>query len=105
MLDLNEKLYEEFLTGDKPVLVEYWAPWCVYCRRITVAMEQVAKNHEGHLVVGRINIDDFPALAERERIEVVPTLVLYHRGDALGSMVAPESRSRIEEFLEDYLEN
>jgi thioredoxin-like negative regulator of GroEL len=105
MLDLNEKLYEEFLTGDKPVLVEYWAPWCVYCRRIVVAMEQVAKNHEGRLVVGRINIDDFPALADRERIEVVPTLVLYHKGDALGSMVAPESRSRIEEFLEDYLEN
>ena len=41
MLDLNEKLYEELLAGEKPVLVEYWAPWCVYCRRITVAMEQV----------------------------------------------------------------
>ena len=105
MLDLNEKLYEELLAGDKPLLVEYWAPWCVYCRRITVAMEQVAKNHAGRLVVGRINIDDFPALADRERIEVVPTLVLYHGGDALGSMVAPESRSRIEEFLSDYLED
>ncbi len=105
MLELNEKLYEEYLAGEKPLLVEYWAPWCVYCRRITVAMEQVAKNHEDHLVVGRINIDDFPDLASRERIEVVPTLVLCHRGDALGSMVAPESRSRIEEFLEDYLEN
>ena len=105
MMDLNEKRYEELLQSDKPLLVEYWAPWCVYCRRIVPAMEQVAKKFPDRVTVGRINIDDFPGLAQRERIEVVPTLVLYHKGEALGSMVAPESRSRIEEFLEDYLEN
>lgn len=105
MMDLNEKRYEELLQSDKPLLVEYWAPWCVYCRRIVPAMEQLAKKKGEQVTVGRINIDDFPTLAQRERIEVVPTLVLYHKGEALGSMVAPESRSRIEEFLEDYLEN
>ena len=100
---MNEKLYEEFLTGDKPLLVEYWAPWCVYCRRIVVAMEQVAKNHEGRLVVGRINIDDFPALAEREHIEVVPTLVLYRSGRSIGSAVAPGSAGEIRRFLDEAL--
>ena len=105
MLDLNEKLYEKYLAGELPVLVEFWAPWCVYCRRITVAMEQIAKKYENRIVVARVNIDECPDLARREHIEVVPTLVLYHGGDALGSMVAPESRSRIEEFLSDYLEN
>ena len=105
MLELNEKLYAEYLAGELPVLVEFWAPWCVYCRRITVAMEQIAKKYENRIVVARVNIDECPDLARREHIEVVPTLVLYHGGDALGSMVAPESRSRIEEFLSDYLEN
>lgn len=105
MMDLNEKRYEELLQSDKPLLVEYWAPWCVYCRRIVPAMEQLAAKKGEIVTVGRINIDDFPNLAQRERIEVVPTLVLYHKGEAMGSMVAPESRSRIEEFLEDYLEN
>ena len=105
MLDLNEKLYAEYLAGEKPVLVEFWAPWCVYCRRITVAMEQLAKKYEGKILVARVNIDECPDLSRREHIEVVPTLVLYHGGDALGSMVAPESRSRIEEFLSDYLED
>ena len=105
MLELNEKLYAEYLAGELPVLVEYWAPWCVYCRRITVAMEQIAKKYEGKILVARVNIDECPDLSRREHIEVVPTLVLYHGGDALGSMVAPESRSRIEEFLADYLED
>ena len=104
MITMNEKLYKEAMQGSKPVLVEYWAPWCVYCRRIAPAMKQLADRRED-LVVAQVNIDDHPALANREQIEVIPTLVLYQGGEAMGSIVAPESRSRIEEFLEDYLES
>jgi thioredoxin len=104
MITMNEKLYKEAMEGSKPVLIEYWAPWCVYCRRITPAMKQLAERRED-LLVAQVNIDDHPELAKREQIEVIPTLVLYEKGEALGSIVAPESRSRIEEFLADYLDN
>ena len=103
MIEMNEKRYLEALEGEKPVLVEFQAPWCVYCRRIGPALQKLAQQSRERLVVGQVNIDDHPALAAREQIEVVPTLVLYHKGEALGSIVAPESRARIEEFLEDYL--
>ena len=102
MITMNEQLYREALAGSKPVLIEYWAPWCVYCRRITPAMKQLAQRRED-ILVGQVNIDDHPELAKLEQIEVIPTLVLYQGGEALGSIVAPESRSRIEEFLDDYL--
>ena len=105
MIEMNEKRYLEALEGEKPVLVEFQAPWCVYCRRIGPALQKLAQQSRERLVVGQVNIDDHPALAAREQIEVVPTLVLYHRGEARGSIVAPESRARIEEFLEDYLGN
>ena len=104
MITMNEKLYRGAMEGSKPVLIEYWAPWCVYCRRITPAMKQLAERRED-LLIGQVNIDDHPELAKREQIEVIPTLVLYEKGEALGSIVAPESRSRIEEFLADYLDN
>ena len=104
MITMNEKLYKEAMEGSKPVLIEYWAPWCVYCRRIAPAMKQLAERRED-LLIGQVNIDDHPELAKREQIEVIPTLVLYEKGEALGSIVAPESRSRIEEFLADYLDN
>ena len=103
MIAMNEKLYQQAMEGSKPVLLEYWAPWCVYCRRITPAMKQLAERRED-LLVAQVNIDDHPELAKREQIEVIPTLVLYEKGEALGSIVAPESRSRIEEFLADYLQ-
>ena len=104
MITMNEKLYREAMEGSKPVLIEYWAPWCVYCRRIAPAMKQLAERR-ADLLIGQVNIDDHPELAKLEQIEVIPTLVLYEKGEALGSIVAPESRSRIEEFLADYLDN
>ena len=104
MITMNEKLYKDAMEGSKPVLIEYWAPWCVYCRRIAPAMKQLSERRED-LLIGQVNIDDHPELAKLEQIEVIPTLVLYEKGEALGSIVAPESRSRIEEFLADYLDN
>ena len=104
MITMNEKLYREAKEGSKPVLIEYWAPWCVYCRRIAPAMKQLAERR-ADLLIGQVNIDDHPELAKLEQVEVIPTLVLYEKGEALGSIVAPESRSRIEEFLADYLDN
>ena len=103
MMELNEMLHSQVLAGEKPVLVEYHAPWCVYCRRIIPALNKIAEQYRDILTVGKVNIDDEPLLAQREQIEVVPTLVLYHKGEALGSIVAPESRARIDEFLEDFL--
>ena len=102
MMELNDKLHSQVLLGEKPVLVEYYAPWCVYCRRIAPALKKLAQSRED-LIVGLVNIDEHPELARREQIEVLPTLVLYHRGEALGSIVAPESRARIDEFLEDFM--
>ena len=103
MMKMNQKVFEEqVLAGNKPVLVEFWAPWCVYCRRIAPALEKLAQQQE-NLIVGQVNIDEEPLLANREHIEVIPTFVLYEIGQALGSIVAPESKARIEEFIRETL--
>ena len=104
MLDLNEKLYEEYMAGEKPVLVEYWAPWCVYCRRIAPAYEKVAEQYGDRVVIAKVDIDQEPALAEQEQIEVIPSLVLYRNGKAIGSLVAPESKAMIDAFLAEKLQ-
>ena len=100
VIQMNCEQYEaKVLGGNEPVLVEFWAPWCVYCRRIAPALEKVAQQYEGKVTVAQINIDDEPILAAREQIEVVPTLILYQAGQVLGSIVAPESKTRIDEFI------
>lgn len=104
VMELDQKRFDELVNhGEKPVLVDFWAPWCVYCRRIAPAYEKIAQQYADRLVVAKVNIDDVPDLARQERIEVIPTLVLYHKGEALGSIVAPESKARIDEFLAEHL--
>ncbi|MBQ2785734.1 MAG: thioredoxin family protein [Oscillospiraceae bacterium] len=102
MINLNASLFEQHAAQDKPVLVEFWAPWCVYCRRIAPALDKLA-DQRADLVVGQVNIDEQPLLAAKEQIEVIPTLILYKNGEALGSIVAPESKARIEEFIAETL--
>ncbi len=103
MIAMNEKQFQQYIhEGSKPVLVEFWAPWCVYCRRIAPALKKIAQERQD-LVIGQVNIDEEPLLANQERIEVIPTLILYQNGEAIGSIVAPESKARIEEFIEDHL--
>ena len=103
-IDLNKELFENYVQDEnKAVLVDYWAPWCVYCRRIAPAYEKIAEQFGDQIHVGKINIDDEQALAIKEQIEVIPTLVLYKGGQVLGSIVAPESKAAIETFIKETL--
>ena len=94
---------ENIIKSDKPVLAEFWAPWCTYCRRINPALDKIADSRDDVLVV-KVNIDEVPELARQEQIEVIPTLVVYKDGFELGSIVAPESKARIDEFLREALQ-
>lgn len=99
-LELNELEFNRLLESGEAFLVDYWAPWCVYCRRIAPAYEKLAEQYEGKLKIAKVNIDENPKLADRERIEVIPTLVLYSGGKAQGFIVAPDSKAAMEEFIE-----
>lgn len=102
-INITNGHFQSLINGDKPVLVDFWAPWCVYCRRIAPAYEKIAEQYGETLVVGKVNIDEQPQIALSEQIEVIPTLVLYQNGNALGSIVAPESKAAIEAFIEETL--
>ena len=105
ILNMNAESYRKYTQAEQTVLVEFSAPWCVYCRRLAPALESVAEEYRDTLVFGAVNIDDEPELAQSEKIEVVPTLLIYQNGQVLGSIVAPESRAQLVAFIEETLQH
>ena len=101
-LNIDKKQFEQLLNGDKPVLVDFWAPWCGYCRRISPAYDKIAQQYENIAVV-KINIDEEEALADAQGIEIIPSLILYKNGKAAASIVNPPSKAAIDSFIAENL--
>ncbi len=102
-INMDKNLFDQMVGSGKPVLVDFWAPWCGYCRRIGPAYDKIAEQYIDTLIVGKVNIDEEPQLSESEQIEILPTLMLYRDGKSIGSIVAPESKAIIDDFIRETL--
>lgn len=103
-MNVNKAQLAQLMAGDKPVLVDYWAPWCGHCRRLGPAYEQTAAEYAGRLAVVKVNIDEEQELAAAAQVDVIPTLVLYRSGQAVASAVNPGSKPAIDRFIQQALE-
>ena len=104
MINMNNELFRKALAeSEKPVMVEFSAPWCSYCRKIEPALKKVDQQYAEVLTIGQVNIDNEPALTEAEKIELIPTFVIYKNGKAVGSIVAPDSKAKIDAFIQENL--
>jgi thioredoxin 1 len=101
--DLLEITVDNFqgtvLDSEKPVLVDFWAEWCGPCRTIAPVMEQIAKERGETLVVGKLNVDENPAIAQRYNVNGIPFIGLFEHGVLARHAVGAMPKAQLERAL------
>lgn len=90
---------EEVLNSEIPVLVDFWAVWCGPCQMQGPVVEEAAEKFAGKLKVGKLNVDEEGALAQKYKVMSIPTLILFQNGEEAKKMIGFRSLDEIEAML------
>ena len=100
IVELSDSSFDsEVIKSDKPVLVDFWAPWCGPCRILAPIVEEIAESYTGKLKVGKLNVDDNQEITMRYRIRSIPTLILFKNGQALDQIIGAVPKTEIEKVV------
>jgi len=100
---LDDAGFDAHLTGAVPVLVDFWAPWCVPCRKISPVVEALAREMEGSLDVAALDVDANPVAASRHAVLSLPTLILFRDGREIARLTGTPSERKIRRMLSQHL--
>jgi thioredoxin 1 len=95
----DDNFEQEVIKSEKPVLVDFWAPWCGPCRAIGPVVEDLAEAYKDRVKVAKLNIDDNPKTATVYGVMSIPTIVLFKNGNALDKVVGLVPKDRLEDLM------
>jgi thioredoxin 1 len=99
----DQNFEQEVLSGDKPVLVDFWAPWCGPCKMVSPAVTELADELKDHLKVGKLNVDENPQATSKYQVFSIPSLKVFKGGKIIGEVVGAAPKAVIEQKIKSII--
>ena len=95
----DQNFEQEVLKSDKPVLIDFWAEWCGPCRMQVPVIEELAKDFEGKAKIGRLDVDQNPAISQKYSVMSIPTLMIFNKGEVAWQTAGLQQKKNLEAEL------
>ncbi len=108
MADLNftdQTFKQDVLESAMPVIVDFWAPWCAPCRIVSPIIDELAKEFEGKVKVGKLNVDENTQIASQYSVMSIPSIVFFKNGQPVRTMIGAQSKENYKKEIEEILGN
>ena len=98
----DDSFEKEVLQSKKPVLVDFWAPWCGPCRMVATTVDQIAEEYSASIKVVKVNTDENPSTATSYGIRSIPTLMIFDDGQRVDTVIGAVPKSTLENKIQKY---
>jgi thioredoxin 1 len=100
---VTDSSFEQLVKSPVPVLIDFWAEWCMPCKRIAPTVEQLATDYAGKLTVAKMNVDENPDVPTRLGVRGIPTLMLFKGGELVDTIVGAVDKDTIRKMVDGHV--
>ncbi|NVJ86982.1 MAG: thioredoxin [Algoriphagus sp.] len=102
-VEITDANFEEVIKSDKPILIDFWAEWCGPCKMIGPIVEELAGDYEGKAIIGKVDVDTNPSVAQAFGIRSIPTLLFFKDGQIVDKQIGAVPKTILTQKLEAQL--